>query len=303
MSVMPKDQAAELRQLMQSFEVGSREAAEVSDFESASCAKAAHVVAIASGKGGVGKTNIAVNLAIRLSQTGHRVVLVDADLGTANVDVVMNIQSSYDLSHVLRRQRAIEDIAVQVDARLRLIVGASGLESVADLGPFERQELIEELGGLERQCDIILLDCGAGISQNVLAFAQAADEALIVTTPEPTAITDAYALVKVLSRTNKAPPLGLIVNQAATVREARQVTERIVSVAARFLKVPIEGTGQILRDHHVGQAVRERVPLILKYPRCPASNGLSTLAKRVGQSLNGTNSKPGFFRRVLNFFD
>lgn len=305
MSVIPKDQAAELRQLMRSYETVS---APHSDFPTSNLhpmpdVTPARVVAVASGKGGVGKTNIAVNLALRLSQYGHQVVLVDADLGTANVDVVMNIQSSYDLSHVLRRQRTIDEIAVPINQKLRLIVGASGLASIADLSSYERQELVDELSSLERHCEIILLDCGAGVSQNVLAFSQAADELLVVTTPEPTAMTDAYALIKVLSRAKRTPPMGLVVNQAATMKEARNVTERIASVSARFLKVPIEGAGQIMRDHHVSQAVRERVPLVVRYPRCSASQGLSVLAKRVAQTLPRANTKPGFFRRVLHFFD
>ena len=229
-------------------------------------------------------------------------MLVDADLGTANVDVVMNVRSPFDLSHVLRRQRTIDEIAVQIGPGLRLIVGASGLASVADLGPFERQALIEELTGLESQADVILLDCGAGISQNVLAFTQSADELLVVTTPEPTALTDAYALIKVLSRAPRTPPMGLIVNQSKTVREGRLVAERIASVAARFLGVSLSLTGQILRDHHVGMAVRQRVPFVVNYPRSPASTCIAALAMRVDQASAGAAARPGFFGRVFRFF-
>ncbi|MFQ5430016.1 MAG: MinD/ParA family protein [Phycisphaerae bacterium] len=286
------DQAAELRMLVAASEAGAR----------ARAVPAARVVAVASGKGGVGKTNIAVNLAMRLSQRGRRVVLVDADLGTANIDVVMNVRSAYDLSHVVRGQRTLDEIAVQVDARLRLIVGASGLASIAELSPSDRHALIEALGRLERQCDIIVLDCGAGISQNVLAFARAAEELLVVTTPEPTALTDAYALVKVLSRGGRTPPMGLVVNQTRTAVEGRNVAERLASTAARFLRIPVDCAALLPKDEHVSRAVHDRVPFVLKYPRCPAATGISALAARVVRQADGADCAPGFFRRVLGFF-
>jgi flagellar biosynthesis protein FlhG len=262
----------------------------------------ARVIAVASGKGGVGKTNIAVNLALSLAGRGHRVVLVDADLGTANVDVVMNVRSRFDLSHLLRGQRTIDEIATVIAPRLRLVAGASGLASVADLSPLDRRELIHELGRLEAQADIILLDCAAGISQNVLAFAQSADQLLVVTTPEPTALTDAYALVKVLTRAPRTPPMGLIVNQTKTVREGQLVAQRVATVADRFLHASLAFTGQVLSDHHVALAVRQRVPFVVKYPRCPAASCIAALAAKVSQSPPGGDARPGFFGRVLSFF-
>ena len=294
MSAIPTDQAADLRMLVASHEAGAPHRRPKS--------RSARVVAVASGKGGVGKTNIAVNLAIRLSQVGHRVVLVDVDLGTANADVLMNVQSPHDLSHVLRGQCSLDEIAIRVNHRLRLIVGASGLTSMTDLSPFERRELVEELVGLEHENDFILLDCGAGISQNVLAFAQAADELLVVTTPEPTSLTDAYALIKVLSQADPTPSMGVVVNQAESVREGRQVGERIVSVAARFLRVPIDCAGQVLRDHHLVEAVRRRVPFVIGYPRCLAATGIAALAERVARPTVSTETGPGFFRRALRIF-
>jgi flagellar biosynthesis protein FlhG len=264
--------------------------------------RTARVLAIASGKGGVGKTNIAVNLAISLARRGRRVVLVDADLGTANVDVVMNVRSQFNLSHLLRRERTIDEIAVPVEPGLRLIVGASGLASVADLSPLDRQTLIEELGRLESDADIILLDCGAGISQNVLAFTQSSDELLIVTTPEPTALTDAYALVKVLSRAPWTPPIRLIVNLAKSVREGRLAADRIASVAARFLGVSLSLVGLILSDPHVALGVRQRVPFVLNHPRAPASTCIAALAGSVDQMSADSAARPGYFRRVFRFF-
>lgn len=323
MSVPPKDQASELRRLMAGMQGPLTVAAASHPVPLAQRTvvrapaplarplsppptplrrRIARVIAIASGKGGVGKTNIAVNLSICLARRGLRVVLVDADLGTANVDVVMNVQSRFDLSHVIRRQRTIDEIAVPIERGLRLIAGASGLASVADLSPMDRQALIDEFAGLESAADIILLDCGAGISQNVLAFAQSSDELFVVTTPEPTALTDAYALTKVLTRAPWTPPMRLVVSQTNNLREGQVVAERVASVAVRFLGVALECAGQVLRDEHVALAVRQRVPFVVKYPDCPASGCIAALASRVDATTAEAPERSGFFRRVFRFF-
>jgi flagellar biosynthesis protein FlhG len=227
---------------------------------------------------------------------------VDADLGTANADVVMNVQSRFDLSHVLSGERSIDEITVNVGRGLQLVVGASGLASVADLTTFKRESLINELSRLEDQSDFILLDCGAGVSRNVLALAHSADELLVVTTPEPASLTDAYALVKIMSRAPNPPPIGLIVNQCISPREGRQVAERLISVATRFLGIAPHFVGQVVQDQHVRSAVRLRVPFVVKYPGCPASSCVTALAERVGRSVSSVPPKPGFFRRAVRLF-
>ncbi len=294
MIALPDDQAAALRLLM-------RAGVDAAPTQSPQ-RRTATVIAVASGKGGVGKTTIAVNAAIALARRGLRTVLVDADLGTANIDVVMNVRSTYDLSHVLRGHGTINEVAVRLEDGLRLIVGASGLESAADMSPQDRRRLLSELGKLEAEADFIVLDLGAGISQNVLAFAQAADELLVVTTPEPTALTDAYALLKVLTRARRTPSRGLVVNQASTPREGRQVAERVVSVVARFLGAGLTSWGHILRDEHVALAVRQRIPVLSRYPRAPASAGISALAGRLAGLTSGQAEPSGFFRRAVGFF-
>lgn len=295
MSAIPQDQATGLRLL-----VAAQQAEQAPSRAAAS--PTASVLAIASGKGGVGKTNIAVNLAIVLSRRGHRVLLVDADIGTANVDVIMNVHAPYDLSHVLRGQRRLDDVVLRIDERLRIVAGASGLATVADLTPYDRSVLIEDLTRFEHQCDLIILDCGAGISQNVLAFAQAAGEMFLVTTPEPTALTDAYALAKAVSLGPHPPSMRLVVNIASSVREGRKVADRIASVAARYLGVSIDCAGLIPADPHVALAVRRRVPLVLGYPRSPAATGISALARQVLLPAETGQAKPAFFRRLLGFF-
>src|ERR1041385_2437859 len=162
----------------------------------------ASVVAITSGKGGVGKSNIAVNLAIKLAAANKDVVLLDADLGLANADVLCNVDLKTNLAHVIARKHELAEVMVKAPGGFRLIGGASGLARMADLTDGDRQRLLEALAELEQTTDAILLDTGAGISPNVLAFAKAADHVMVVTTPEPTAITDAYAVIKVMTRDN-----------------------------------------------------------------------------------------------------
>lgn len=294
MTALPTDQATDLRRMMANHEAAVSPAARKS--------RVAQVIAIASGKGGVGKTSIAVNLALTLSKRGQRVVLIDADLGTANIDVAMNIHSAHDLSHVIRGERSLDDVAVRVDENLSVIAGASGISGVADLGAFERQRLLDALGRMECDTDVILLDCGAGISQNVLAFAQTAHRLLLVTTPEPTAVADVYALVKVLSRTPITPPIGLVVNCADSAQEGRIVSERVASVAARFLSVAIDDFGQILRDENVPLSIRRRMPLVSLVPRSTAARGVAILADRILSGDNGVLSAPGFFRKLFGHF-
>src|SRR6266513_2764157 len=219
----------------------------------------ANVIAVTSGKGGVGKSNVAVNLAIKFASAGKTVVLLDADLGLANADVLCNIDLPCNLSHVIARKKELRDVMVRAPGGFHLIGGASGLARMADLTDFDRQRLVDALGELEQQCDIILVDTGAGISPNVLSFTRAADHVMVVTTPEPTAITDAYAMVKVLSRDSAERRVSLLVNQAQSAAEAKAVHDRIAHVAKQFLKVSVLEAGYVLADEQVPLAVRRRV--------------------------------------------
>ncbi len=181
----------------------------------------ASVIAITSGKGGVGKSNIAVNLAIKFAKAGKDVVLLDADLGLANADVLCNVDLAANLSHVIARKRELRDVLTLAPGGFRLIGGASGLARMADLSDDDRQRLVTALVELEEQTDVILIDTGAGISPNVLSFTRAADQVLVITTPEPTAITDAYAVIKVVSRESNDRRISLLVNQVQSSIEGR----------------------------------------------------------------------------------
>jgi flagellar biosynthesis protein FlhG len=272
----------------------------------------ASVIAVTSGKGGVGKSNVAVNLAIQLSAAGKQVVLLDADLGLANADVLCNVDLPHNLSHVIARQKQLSEVVVQAPGGFRLIGGASGLARMADLTDHDRERIIHAMSELEQAADVILVDTGAGISPNVLSFTRAADHVLIVTTPEPTAITDAYAVVKVLSRDRDSEVaerrVSLLVNQVRNAHEAKVVHGRIAQVARQFLSVSVLDAGHMVSDQAVPLAVRRRTPFVLGTPKCPASQCVAQLAMRLeqgvaaggGESGSGTNG--GFFNRMGRWF-
>lgn len=259
----------------------------------------ATVLAVTSGKGGVGKSNIAVNLATHFAASGKEVVLFDADLGLANADVLCGIDLPFNLSHVIARKKSLREVMVKTEMGFKLIGGASGLAKMADLTEQDRRAIVSSLETLEYQADIILIDTGAGISSNVLCFARAADDVVVVTTPEPTAITDAYAMVKVLSRdTLEMPRMNLLVNQVRYPSEARLVYDRIARVARQFLNVTVYDAGYIFHDENVSQAVRKRKPFVINAPRCPASMCLTQLAGRLQEGLSPAPPQGGFFRKM-----
>jgi flagellar biosynthesis protein FlhG len=258
----------------------------------------ATVIAITSGKGGVGKSNIAVNLAVKFAGAGKEVILLDADLGLANADVLCNLDLPFNLSHVIARKKEVREVMYKAPGGFRLIGGASGLARMADLTEFDRQRLISALGELEQSADIILIDTGAGISPNVLSFTRAADDVLVVTTPEPTAITDAYAVVKVISKDGQTRRVSLLVNQAQSPSEGKVVYERIAAVAKKFLNVSLLDAGHVLADDDVRSAVRKRVPFVIGAPRSQAAHCVAQLAMRLAEGVAITVEGGGFFNRM-----
>jgi flagellar biosynthesis protein FlhG len=262
----------------------------------------ASVIAVTSGKGGVGKSNVAVNLAVQLASAGKSVVLLDADLGLANADVLCNIDLPFNLAHVIARKKELKEVMVKGPGGFKLIGGASGLARMADLSDDDRQRLVAALAELELQADVILIDTGAGISPNVLSFTRAADHVLVVTTPEPTAITDAYAVVKVISRDGAVHRVSLLVNQVRAPAEAKIVYDRIAKVARQFLNISVFDAGHIPADDNVPMAVRRRVPFSLAFPRSAATQGIAHLAIRLEQGVATTLQPAGFFQRLTKLF-
>jgi flagellar biosynthesis protein FlhG len=261
----------------------------------------ANVIAITSGKGGVGKSNVAVNLSIKLAEAGKNVVLLDADLGLANADVLCNIDLPFNLSHVIARKKELHEVMVTGPGGFKLIGGASGLARMADLTDFDRSRIVEALGAVEYSADNIIIDTGAGISPNVLSFTRAADQVLVVTTPEPTAITDAYAVIKVISKDRADRHVSLLVNQVRSSTEAKLVHERVAKVAKNFLGVNVLDAGHMIADDHVRRAVLQRVPFILSSPKCAASFCVTQLAMRFEQGIVPFGDG-GFFNRMSKWF-
>jgi len=267
----------------------------------------ARVLAVASGKGGVGKTNLAVNLALALAGAGRRVLLVDADLGLANVDLVLGQPrpAGSDLAHVLAGRVPLERIVQEGPAGIHWIPGASHVPQVAAVDDPRREALLDGLTALERVHDFLLLDTPAGIGGGVLHLARQADEVLLVTTPEPPAMMDAYALLKAVraSATEPIGPVRLIVNMVTHRHDARRVHERLREAATRFLGIDVGLLGYVFCDGHVGRAVQKREPLMLAYPHSQASWCVKRLA---GAILEGSDASGqggfAFFRRLANLF-
>jgi flagellar biosynthesis protein FlhG len=263
----------------------------------------ARVVAVTSGKGGVGKTNIAANLAICLASLNKRVLLLDADISLANVDIVMNIRKNFDISHVLSGRKQMQEVIQTGPAGVQVICGASGLDRLADISEGDRRRLLQHLSRLQEETDTILVDTAAGISSSVLNFCLASDHVLVVTTPEATAMTDAYGMVKVLVRRRYQGPISVVVNMARDLAEGKRTYQRIATVARRFLQRDLYFAAVLPRDERLLAAVRSRRPVVLAYPKSQISGSLAMLAARLTHGQDRTEPATGFFRKVIRWLD
>jgi flagellar biosynthesis protein FlhG len=243
----------------------------------------AHVrtLAIASGKGGVGKSNLAANLAVALGELGARVLLLDADLAQANLDLLLGLNPRFDLQHVVSGEKSLEEIVVEGPRGVSLIPAASGVPELADLDDYRLECLLRGLGNIEGRADLILIDVASGTSRQVLLFCLAADEVVVVTTPEMPAFSDAYAMIKLLQQRGLTRPPYLVVNAAAGPEEADEVARRLRLVARRFLQLEPESLGFVPFDSAVPRAVRRQEPVVTAFPRSPAANAYRALAARL----------------------
>ena len=263
----------------------------------------ARVIAVTSGKGGVGKTNLTVNLAIAMAKIGRRVIIIDADLGMANVDVVLGTMSKRHLIHLLQPNVRLEDVLIQGPYGVNYISGGSAIERAVDFSPQERKYLMDKLAACESMADIVLIDTGAGIGRNVLDFILAADEVILVTTPEPTALTDAYAVMKAYSMNSEKKDLKIVVNRVYDENESTEVVTKLQRTSEKFLSMSLTNLGYIYEDRSVANAVKSRQPLLSAFPDTMASRCIEMVAKNV---LYGGEHKirlgwKGFLQRVLNF--
>ncbi len=242
---------------------------------------ATRIVAVTSGKGGVGKTNFVVNLAVALADTAMRVTILDADLGLANVDVLLGLTVRHNLHHVINGTLSLSDIVLPGPRGIEVIPGASGLREIADMRGAARQRLIESLADVVGDRDILLVDTAAGVSANVLDFVLAAQEVILLTVPEPTAMADAYAMIKLISRANPNAVVRVVVNLASNRKDAETLVEQLNLLSQRFLNFHVEPLGYVPYDQSVMRAVRKRQPFVLSYPYSPAATAVATIARNL----------------------
>lgn len=261
----------------------------------------AAVWAITSGKGGVGKTTLSLNLGIALSRQGFQVLLVDADLGLANVDIMLGLSPERTLQDLLDGEASALDVVVEGPEGLSILPSASGMAEDEAWRPEDRHRLAEELGRLERGYDIILIDTGAGISSKVVDFVLSADRALVVAVPEPTSIADAYAMVKVCQGQAPGMDMGLVVNRAQSPREAFVLHQKFDQIVERFLGLQVDRVGYVLEDQAVEQASRGQHPFVLAQPESAAARCVDQLAQDLthnGAALKQTG--PGLFEKFMS---
>ncbi len=272
------DQAEKLRNIIKKQELQAEEKERI-----------AKVITVTSGKGGVGKTSLSVNLAIQLSKMGKRVVIFDADFGLANIEIMLGLRPKYNLADLMYRGKSIEDIITYGPENIGFISGGSGINELANLSREQVVTLIHRLADLDRIADVIIVDTGAGISDTVLEFVAASEEVLLVATPEPTSITDAYALLKTLNRKRTYCPdktvVKMIANQVRGEKDATELFEKLVVVVDKFLDVKVEFIGSVPYDRNMQKAIMHQAPVSISNQDSDAAKAIRTIAYTIEDEL------------------
>lgn len=297
------DQAERLRQIINNIKAKQ----ELPDNNATINKKtASKIFTITSGKGGVGKTNITVNLALALSELGKKVIILDADLGLSNIEVLLGTAPRYTLGDIIYNNKNIFDVITTGPNNVRFISGGTGADVLIKLNKEVLDRFILNIGMLDKIADIIFIDTGAGLSDNVISFVMAADEVILVTTPEPTALTDAYALIKTVIARDKNKKINLIVNRAEDEKEATDVTKKISLVTRRFLGVELNPLGYVVQDQAVIKSVKQQNPFYIKYPGSNASRNIKDISKRIIESneqfiYDKSFGVKAFFNKLIGF--
>lgn len=268
--------------------------------------KQTRVIVVSSGKGGVGKSTLALNLSLGLSTLGKNVILLDADLGMANIDIMLGLVPRYNLYHMIKGNKTLKDIIINGPAGLRIIPGGSGLNELANLSDEELNRILVEMGRLDGECDFMIVDTGAGISNNVIRFLLAADDVIILTTPEPTSLTDAYGIVKSVARDGFMGNIFLVVNRVSKESEGVLVAQKFKLVGERFLDLDIKILGHILYDPQVEYGIRRQEALIQAFPRSIAAKNIMSMAEKLIDEDNAVlpvkaGGIRGFIKRVTAY--
>lgn len=277
------DQAQALRDLIQG------------QGQSPSETRTTRIITVTSGKGGVGKSNFTLNFALALQSKGLKVLVFDADIGLANIDVLMGITPKYNLYHLLKKEKTIWDIIHTGYNGLEFIAGGSGFTDLVRLSEEQLDYFAEQVSQLQGHCDVILFDTGAGLSKETLKFILAAEETFVVTTPEPTSITDAYAIIKMVNNIQPGISFKLVVNRVTEPKEGKQTADKITLVAKRFLSLDIPTLGFVTDDSSITKAVKKQVPFSIAYPHSPATANVQQMADYFikGKSFDGNQQAAG----------
>lgn len=239
------------------------------------------MIAITSGKGGVGKTNIVANLGYALSMMGKKTLILDADFGLGNLDVLLGVTSRYNLSHVIAGKKEMNEIIIDGPGDMKIIPAASGIQELTNLTPQQKIKIINDLNALSNESDVLLIDTAAGISSNVTYFNVRANEIIVVVSPDPTSITDAYALMKVLSVRYSEKEFNLVVNLASNIQEANEIYRQLKLVTDRFLNISLNLLGYVLFDEKVTKCVRRQKIISEQFPETKASRCFAALARKI----------------------
>ncbi|MBM7555359.1 MinD/ParA family protein [Halanaerobacter jeridensis] len=294
-----KDQAENLRKMIQQKKNNSDSSSRVESAQNK--VDSARIYTVTSGKGGVGKSNFTANLALALQEQGEKVILFDADLGMANLDVILGVTPNYNLNHVISGKKTLPEIILEGPNGISLIPGGSGVEELANLSRYQLNNLIDSWSELEEEYDIILIDTGAGLSNIVINFILAADETLVISTSEPTSITDAYGVVKVLSNHNQNLDIKLVINQASD-KEGTKIANRLTKTAQEFLDLNVDLLGVLPEDRSVIKAVKKRKPFLIEYPKSKVAKKIRTLgAELIGKEQEESKGFTGFLKDVFGF--
>lgn len=265
--------------------------------------KVSRVITVTSGKGGVGKTSLSVNLAIELQKRGKRVIILDADFGLANIEVMLGIRPTFNLADLMYKGKTLKDIIMPGPEGIGFISGGSGIKELASLNRDQVFYVMQSLSELDDMADVIIVDTGAGIADTVLEFAAASEEVLLVVTPEPTSITDAYALLKTLNRTQdfqaSRTEIKLVTNRVKDQKEGREIFDKVSVVADKFLNIKLDYMGAVLNDENVSKAVMRQKPLVLAYPYTSASTSISYLAGTLQAEQVGTELQDKGIKRLF----